>query len=311
MLAELQNSLSGDVVMGLAQAAAAIVLCMAVVALCRFFAVHVEREAALSIGRGLVQMVFVGVVLALLLHGSVLVGALILLLMTIAAAVTASRRLKGIGSPVLLSFWAIFVGSGAVIAAMLATGTLRHHRQCHERLRSGRGAFSCGRHGACGSDRGRLGAWRRASRDRRAPRPKCGVCQLAAAPRHDEVAGARVDTRYDGGHGGIRREPCLCRHLSIHHRRHDPSRLRHHWNGHDSAYAPTCLFSGGAVDSPTRRAIAICFGKSLDAHKTSEESGSDCISAAVHESEGGSSRQFAATQHFGCFPSEADIEGPT
>jgi len=125
MLAELQNSLSGDVVMGLAQAAAAIVLCMAVVALCRFFAVHVEREAALSIGRGLVQMVFVGVVLALLLHGSVLVGALILLLMTIAAAVTASRRLKGIGSPVLLSFWAIFVGSGAVIAAMLATSTLK------------------------------------------------------------------------------------------------------------------------------------------------------------------------------------------
>ena len=103
MLAELQNSLSGDVVMGLAQAAAAIVLCMAVVALCRFFAVHIEHEAALSIGRGLVQMVFVGVVLALLLHGSVLVGALILLLMTIAAAVTASRRLKGIGSPVLLS----------------------------------------------------------------------------------------------------------------------------------------------------------------------------------------------------------------
>jgi putative ABC transport system permease protein len=125
MLAELQNSLSSDVVMGLAQAAAAIVLCAAVVALCRFFAVHVEREAALSIGRGLVQMVFVGVVLALLLNGSVLFGALILLLMTIAAAVTASRRLKGIGSPVPLSFWAIFAGSGVVIAAMLATGTLK------------------------------------------------------------------------------------------------------------------------------------------------------------------------------------------
>ncbi len=125
MLADLQNSLSGDVVIGLAQAAAAIVLCVAVVALCRFFAVHVEREAVLSIGRGLVQMVFVGVVLALLLHGSVLVGALILLLMTIAAAVTASRRLKGIGSPALLSFWTILAGSGVVIAAMLATGTLK------------------------------------------------------------------------------------------------------------------------------------------------------------------------------------------
>ena len=125
MLADLQNSLSGDVMMGLAQAAGAIVLCLAVVALCRWFAVHVEREAAISIGRGLVQMVFVGVVLALLLHGSLLIGVLILLLMTIAAAATASRRLKGIGSPLLLSFWAIFAGSGVVIAAMLATKALK------------------------------------------------------------------------------------------------------------------------------------------------------------------------------------------
>ena len=35
------------------------------------------------------------------------------------------RRLKGIGSPVLLYFWAIFAGSGVVIAVMLATGTLK------------------------------------------------------------------------------------------------------------------------------------------------------------------------------------------
>jgi putative ABC transport system permease protein len=125
MLADLYNSLSGDVMMGLAQAAGAIAVCFAVVALCRWFAVHVEREAAVSIGRGLVQMVFVGVVLALLVHGRVLVGALILLLMTIAAAVTASRRIKGIGSPLLLSFWAILAGAGVVIAAMLATGTLQ------------------------------------------------------------------------------------------------------------------------------------------------------------------------------------------
>ena len=48
-----------------------------------------------------------------------------LLLMTIAAAVTASRRLKGIGRPVLLSFWAIFAGSAVVIVTMLTTGALR------------------------------------------------------------------------------------------------------------------------------------------------------------------------------------------
>ena len=63
-------------------------LCAAVVLLCRWFAVHVERETAISVARGLVQMVFVGMVLAVLLHGNLLVGVLILLAMTFAAAVS-------------------------------------------------------------------------------------------------------------------------------------------------------------------------------------------------------------------------------
>jgi putative ABC transport system permease protein len=119
------NNLSVQLAIGLGQAAGAIALCLAVVALCRRFAVHVEREAAISIGRGLVQMVAVGLVLALLLHGDLLIGALILLSMTVAAALTASRRLKGMAAPVLLSFWAILAGSAVVIAVMLATGTLK------------------------------------------------------------------------------------------------------------------------------------------------------------------------------------------
>ena len=48
--------------MGMAQAAGAVVLCLAVVLMCRRFAVHVERETVLSLVRGLVQMVFVGMV---------------------------------------------------------------------------------------------------------------------------------------------------------------------------------------------------------------------------------------------------------
>ena len=53
-----------------------------------------------------------------------LVGAMILLAMTFAAAVTASRRAQGIRGSLLLSFYAIAAGAGVVIAAMLATGTL-------------------------------------------------------------------------------------------------------------------------------------------------------------------------------------------
>jgi putative ABC transport system permease protein len=124
MLTELMNDLSRDVLVGLAQAGGAIVLCLAVVVLCRRFGVHVERETAISMVRGLVQMVFVGVVLAMLLHGNLLSGLLILLAMAFAAAVTASRRAREVKDALLLSFYAIAAGAGVAITAMLATGTL-------------------------------------------------------------------------------------------------------------------------------------------------------------------------------------------
>ena len=125
MLADLINALSGDVMLGLAQAAGAIVLCAAVIALCGWFSVHVEREAAISIARGLVQMVFVGMVLAFLLRSALVIGALILLAMMLAAAFTAARRLQGMRGAVPLCFCAIAAGAGVVIAAMVATGTLK------------------------------------------------------------------------------------------------------------------------------------------------------------------------------------------
>ena len=124
-MTELENSLGSDVVMGLMQALGAIALCAVVVLLCRLSAVRVEREAAISLARGLVQMILVGLVLALLLHGSLLIGSLILFLMSIAAAVTAARRLKGMDGALLLCFWSIAAGAGTVIAVMLVTRSLR------------------------------------------------------------------------------------------------------------------------------------------------------------------------------------------
>jgi putative ABC transport system permease protein len=124
MLTELTHNLSNDIIMGLAQAGGAIALCLAVVLLCGWFAVHVERETVISLVRGLVQMIFVGVVLALLLHGNLLVGVLILLAMMFAAAVTASRRAPAIKDALLLCFYAIGTGAGIVIAGMIATETL-------------------------------------------------------------------------------------------------------------------------------------------------------------------------------------------
>ena len=124
-MTELENSLTSDVMMGLMQALGAIALCAVVVLLCRLAAVRVEREAAVSLARGLVQMILVGLVLALLLHGSLLVGSLILLLMSVAAAITAARRLKGMDGALVLCFWSIAAGAGTVIAVMLAMKSLR------------------------------------------------------------------------------------------------------------------------------------------------------------------------------------------
>ncbi|HUB14997.1 MAG TPA: ABC transporter permease [Acetobacteraceae bacterium] len=121
---DLLGHLGRGVAVGLAQAGGAIILCLAVIALCRRFAVRVEREAVISLARGLVQMVGVGVVLALLLHGGLLVGALILLGMMFAAAVTAARRARNIQGALLVCFWSIAASSGVVIAAMIAMGTL-------------------------------------------------------------------------------------------------------------------------------------------------------------------------------------------
>jgi putative ABC transport system permease protein len=124
VIAELVGRLNSEIGLGMAQAGGAIALCAIVVLLCRRFAVHVERETAISVLRGLVQMVFVGAFLAVVLHGTLLLGALILLGMTFAAAVTASRRAKDIKGSLPLCFYAIAAGSGVVIAAMLASGTL-------------------------------------------------------------------------------------------------------------------------------------------------------------------------------------------
>ena len=70
MISNLLNHLDNELMLGLLQAAVAIALCGAVVVVCRWFAVDVRREATISIARGLVQMIFVGLVLAVLLHGT-------------------------------------------------------------------------------------------------------------------------------------------------------------------------------------------------------------------------------------------------
>src|SRR3954471_10755218 len=103
-MSELLSIWNHQVILGTAQAAAPVALCLAVVFLCRRFAVHVERETVVSLARGFVQMVAVGALLATLLHGSLAIAICILLGMTIAAGAPAARRAPGLIRPRLLSF---------------------------------------------------------------------------------------------------------------------------------------------------------------------------------------------------------------
>ena len=180
-MAEFLQSLDRNVLLGLGQAAAAIAVCLGVVLLCRRFSVHVERETVISLARGLVQMVAVGMILALLLHGSLLIGALILLAMTFAAAVTASRRAPQIKNPLIISFYAIAAGSSVVIAVLLATRALTPDivvlvpvgsmiianamNACAQAMERFRADVT----DACGSDRNGIGARRGASPPRSPP----------------------------------------------------------------------------------------------------------------------------------------------
>ncbi|WFU91365.1 ABC transporter permease (plasmid) [Rhizobium sp. CC1099] len=115
----LTDLFSHQVLIGLAQAAAAVLLSLGTVALCRYFDVKVARETAVSLVRGLIQMSLVGVLLGVLLKGNLLIGAVILMGMIVAAAVTASRRFKELPYAFEIALYSIGAGGGATILFML------------------------------------------------------------------------------------------------------------------------------------------------------------------------------------------------
>ena len=256
------SSLSNGVGMSLAQAAAAIALCIAVVLVCRRFAVHVERETVTSLARGLMQMALVGVILALLLNSNLLVGVLILFAMMVAAALTASRRAHGIWGARSLSFYSIAAGSGIVIASMFAMGVLNAKiamlvpvgsmiianamnacAQSIERFRS-----DVTSHVGQVETALALGADSAVSV---APYVQTAVyARLAPATRHAQVAGFRLDTRCNGRHGPVGYESAVCRYLPIHYRCHDSGCIRHYGHGCHTPCSQARVLTRSATRAP-------------------------------------------------------------
>ncbi|HEX6466807.1 MAG TPA: ABC transporter permease [Terriglobales bacterium] len=109
---------------GLAQAAIAAALAIIVVLAARFRRIHLERELAIALVRGLLQIIAVGSVLILLLHGPGWSSIFLLAGMIVAAAATSARRTKKIPGSFRLSAYAIGAGSGSVIALMTWAGVI-------------------------------------------------------------------------------------------------------------------------------------------------------------------------------------------
>ena len=110
--------------LGLAQAAAAALVALFVVLLARRRGIHLEKELAVAMVRGLVQIVAVGSILLLLLRAPNWTSVFLLAAMMVAAGATSARRAKGLPEAFQVSTTAIACGSGSVIAVMTWLGVI-------------------------------------------------------------------------------------------------------------------------------------------------------------------------------------------
>jgi putative ABC transport system permease protein len=120
----LNRFFSDQLLLGLAQSAAAAALAFAVVLVARWRKVHLESEAAIALLRGLVQIVAVGSVLVVLLRGPQWTSVLLLAAMVLAAGSISAKRAKGIPGAYRVAITSIACGAGSVIAVMTLLGVI-------------------------------------------------------------------------------------------------------------------------------------------------------------------------------------------
>jgi putative ABC transport system permease protein len=110
--------------LGLAQATAAALLAFLTVWVARRGGIHVERETAVAIVRGLIQIVAVGSVLTLVFQGPGWISGLVLAGMMVAAGAIAARRTRGLPGAFGVSLAGIAAGGGLVIVVMTLLGVI-------------------------------------------------------------------------------------------------------------------------------------------------------------------------------------------
>ena len=120
----LKSMISDGLGLGLAQAVVAAAAAMAVALLARRSRIHVERDLAIALLRGLAQIAAVGSVLLLMLDGPGWLGVLALAGMVLAAAATSARRAGQVPGAFRVSLLALAAGAGTVIALMTVLGVI-------------------------------------------------------------------------------------------------------------------------------------------------------------------------------------------
>jgi putative ABC transport system permease protein len=110
--------------LGLAQAAVAALAALSVVLAASQRGIHLGKDLAIAMARGLVQIVAVGSILLLLLRAPSWTSVFLLIAMIIAAGATSARRAKGMPGAFQVSTWAIACGAGSVIAVMTVLGVI-------------------------------------------------------------------------------------------------------------------------------------------------------------------------------------------
>jgi putative ABC transport system permease protein len=120
----LKEWVSDPVLLGFAQAGIAAAAAIGVVLLARRRSIHVERETAIALVRGLAQICVVGSALVLLMRGPRWTSVPILVAMTAAAAQTSARRARRIPGALRASLYGIGLGAGPVILVMALAGAI-------------------------------------------------------------------------------------------------------------------------------------------------------------------------------------------
>ncbi|SPF49097.1 ABC transporter, inner membrane subunit [Syntrophobacter sp. SbD1] len=115
----LNQFITDPMVLRAAQAAGAAILALMVAYLARRADINMQREAIVSLVRGISQIVIVGLLLTIVLGRARWLSAFVLLAMTLAGAAIAARRTKQIPGILQVTMRSIVLGAGLVIGIMV------------------------------------------------------------------------------------------------------------------------------------------------------------------------------------------------